>query len=81
MSVGDGLTVYKVVSIITYWDRNDTVLLIEVFDKVLKYDYLNYMSLSILWITWLYVLIIFTCIEIICEMKNDNYENKRMTLK
>jgi hypothetical protein len=56
-------------------------LLIELFDKVLRYDYLNYMSMSFLWITWLYVLIIFTCIEIICEMKNDNYENKRMTLK
>jgi hypothetical protein len=52
---------------------NDTVfmniLLIEVFDKVLRYDYLNYISLSILWIAWLYVLIIFTCIEIICEIK------------
>jgi hypothetical protein len=45
------------------------ILLIEVFDKVLRYDYLNYISLSILWIAWLYVLIIFTCIEIICEIK------------
>jgi len=64
-----------------YLLRNDTILLIEAFDKVLRYDYLNYMSLSILWITWLYVLIIFTCIEIICEMKDDDYENQRMTLR
>jgi hypothetical protein len=25
--------------------------------------------------------IIFTCVEIICEMKGDDYENKRMILK
>jgi hypothetical protein len=26
-------------------------------------------------------LIIFTCIEINCEMKDNDYENKRMTLR
>jgi hypothetical protein len=31
-----------------YLLRNDTILLIEAFDKVLRYDYLNYMNLSIL---------------------------------
>lgn len=51
-------------SITTYWEM---ILFLWVFYllknliKFLKYDYYNYMSPSILWIIWLYVLIIFTC--------------------
>jgi hypothetical protein len=37
--------------------------------------------MSILWIIRLYVFNYFTCVEMICEMKGDDYKNKRMIVR